>query len=703
METAVYQSARALRSDRLRAALTARRLAVVGASDKSRWSHVTQATAERYGFGVERLLVNRRGEDVHGTKAYTSCRAIGEPIDIALLLVKNEALPDALRDAAAAGASSAVVLASGFGEAGPAGREAQRALVELADELELLLFGPNCLGFVNFVDRTAAWAAPAPVPDAEPGSIALISQSGAIAIQLGRFAAKQAIGFSHVVSTGNEAMVGAIDVAATLVEDERVACLAIFLESIRDAEQFDDFASRAAELDKPVVMLKAGRSALAAEVIASHTGALAGDDRVIDAALRQAGVTRVASLEELIVTAGLLTSIGRVGPGKLGVVSISGGACDMVADAAATLGTPLATFSGETVRRLGGAELHAQTRNPFDVTGAAVGGAELMGEAVSAVASDPDVAVVAIVDVLPDGVTVPEPSARLGVLAQAMAEAAKPCLLVHQVTQDVPGDARAALRAMGAEPWICGIDTALKAVGHLLRRSSSRPVRLQAPLSPLAIEPKPLSEAEALKLLEDNGVPVVPTRTAADAEDAVAAARELGFPVAVKVASADIVHKSDLGGVVLDVADETAVRVAFDSVTAAARATGAHVEGVLVAPMRRGGVELIAGVVRDPEWGLMLAVGLGGVWVNVLDDSSLRRLPVVAEDVVAMLGELRGRALLDGFRGAPAADVERVAEVVADLASLAARLGPRLESIEVNPLRVEGDSIEALDAAVIWS
>lgn len=684
------------------AAISAQRIAVVGASDNSRWSYLVHETATAYGFPNELLLVNRSGAPAHGQPTATSCVAAGEQIDTALVLVKREHVPEALRDAASAGATAAVVLASGYGESGAIGEAAQQELARLGAELGLTLFGPNCLGFVNFVDRTAAWAAPSPVPSAAPGSIALVSQSGAIAVQAGRFAAKQAIRFSHVVSTGNEAALGALDVADALVEDDRVRCLALFVETIADIARFDSFTGRAAELDKPIVMLKAGRSELAASVIRSHTGSLAGDDRIVDAALRQAGVVRVDSLEDMIVTAGLFASVGRRPEGRLGVVSISGGACDLVADAAEATGTQLAVLTDETAMRLRG-EPGLVAHNPYDVTGAAVAGAELMSDAVLAVADDPDVTLVAVVDVLPDGLTVLEPSRRLGVLGQAFGEASVPCVLVHQVTQDIPPALAERLDGLGIDLRICGIDRAVRCLGNLLRPAAARrPEPVPATAAP-ATESAAASELDALRLLEQHGVPVVPVAAATTATDAVAAAQAFGFPVVLKLSSPDVLHKTDLGGVALDLRDDEAVREAFASVTRGATEAGARVAGVLVAPMRRGGVELIAGIVRDPTWGLVLAVGFGGVWVNVLEDSTLRRLPVDADEVGRMLCELRGAAVLDGVRGAAPADVPRIAGAVAALARLAHDLGPRLESVEVNPLWVDGDKVEALDAAITWN
>jgi acetate---CoA ligase (ADP-forming) len=691
--------------ERLQSILTAGSVALVGASDNSRWSLTAYAALTGFDYPGKLFLVNRRGAEAHGRRTSTSCEAIGEPIDLAVCIVSAESLPDALRDAAAAGARGAVALASGFGESGAAGRQAQAALVELADELDITFFGPNCLGFVNLVDRVSGWASPSPVAGPEPGPIALISQSGGLAAQMGRFAAKHGIRFSHVISTGNEAMVDAFDVARTVVEDERVRCLAMFVEAIGDAQRFDELTTRAAELDKPIVMMKVGRSALAAEVIASHTGALAGDDELIDVALRAAGVIRVASLEELVVTAGLVAGTGRLPAGRLGVVSISGGACDVVVDSADAFGTPLATFSEQTRARLretGSA--YGAAHNPLDVTGAAVGGVQLMTDAIEAVAADADVGIVAILDVLPDGQRQPEPSARLTAIGEAISRVDTPCVVVHQLAQDIGAEALRALGAIGVEHRICGIDEAVKAIGSAMRWSAWQPRPVAVPPASIAVEPVSLSESEALALLGAQGIPVVPSRLAPSADDAVAAANELGYPVVVKVASAQILHKSDIGGIALDLRDDAGVRAAFARVTAAAATVdGAVVDGALVAPMRSGGVELIAGVVRDPVWGLVLAVGLGGVWVNVLKDSSLRRLPVDELNVREMLDELRGRSLLEGARGSRPADLERLAVVIADLGRLSLKLGPRLESIEINPLRVNGDAIEALDAAVTWS
>jgi acyl-CoA synthetase (NDP forming) len=694
-------------SARLRALLSPRSVALVGASDRSGWSTGSFANFRQLGFEGALHLVNRNGGEVHGRPAFTSCSEIGEPVDLALMLVGAAALPVALADAAAAGIRSAVVLAAGFGETGPSGAHAQQELVEQCRELEVTCVGPNCLGFVNVLDRAPAWSGQ--MASLVPGSVAVVSQSGATAHTIASFAAVQNVGLSHVISTGNEAMVDTTDMAAAVLEDDRVRALAMFVESIRDVERFRRLAARAAELEKPIVMMKVGTSALAAEIALTHTGALVGDDRLVDAALRQFGVVRVHSLEQLAITAGLLAHTGPLPPGGLGVVSISGGACDIVADRAEAVGVPIEPLAATTQARL--SELlpsYGTLRNPLDITGAASENPQIFADALAALADDPSVAVLAAIHVLPTAERAARFRPRLEVIATGLRAAGPRGLLVDQTFGEIDRYTAAVLEEIGVLYALTGLRDAVDAVGSAMRWSAwlRRPRTATAVESELELDGGggPWSEARALRLLAEHGLPVVPSRGVQTSEEAVAAAHELGYPVALKVVSPQILHKSDIGGVALDLQTDEDVSAAFDRVTAAgASIDGADVEGALVAPMRRGGLELIVGAVRDSHWGLTLALGFGGVWVHVADDTSLRLLPVDERDVREMLDELRGRALLDGLRGSPAADVDRLVETIVAFARLAERLGPRLGSIEINPLRVEGTTVEALDAVVTWS
>jgi acyl-CoA synthetase (NDP forming) len=687
--------------ERLRALLSPQSVAVVGASDRSGWSSGAFANFESLGFRGAVHLVNRNGGVVHGRRAATSCTELGEPVDLAIVLVGVAGAVAALEDVAAAGIPHAVVLAAGFAETGAQGEGVQQQLVELCREAGVTCLGPNCLGFVNVVDRAPAWAGTMPVR-LIAGSVAVVSQSGATASEIGTYAVTQNIGLSHIVSTGNEAMVDAIAMSAALLEDDRVRALAIFTESIRDPRRFEALAARAVELEKPIVTMKVGTSALAAEIALTHTGALVGDDRLVDAALRQWGVVRVRSLEELAVTAGLLARTGPLRPGGLGVVSISGGACDVIADRAELVGLPLPALAETTQARLRGLIPGSVTpRNPLDVTGAASENPQLFADALRAIADDPSVAATAAVHVLPSVGRVERFRPRLELIAPAL-RSADHGFLVDPISREIDPATADVLAEIGVPHTLTGLGGSVDAIANALRWSGRlRRPRVAAPHEQdLELEDStgPWSEARTLGLLAEHGVPVVPWRLVRTAEEAVVAARALGYPAAVKVVAAGLLHKSDVGGVALGLRTDDDVRAAFERVTA----LDASVEGAIVASLREGGIELIAGVVNDEQWGPALAVGLGGVWVHVLDDTSLRLLPVDERDVREMLDGLRGRALLDGVRGSPAADVDRLVQAIAAFARLAGRLGPRLDSIEINPLWVDGAAVEALDALLVW-
>ncbi len=688
--------------------LAPRNVVIVGASERSAWSQGSFSNFERLGFEGRVHLVNRNGGTVHGQTAYTSCTEIGEPVDLALLLVGARAVPDALRDIAAAGIRSAVVLAAGFSEIGEVGQARQRQVTDLAGELGVTCVGPNCLGFINLVDKVPAWSGR--MAELTPGGMAVVSQSGATAHTIAAFAAEQNIGVSHVVSTGNESRVDTTTVAALLIEDERVRSVAMFMESIRDVGTFRSLARRAAELGKPVVVLKVGSSELAADIARSHTGALVGDDRLVDAALRQFGVIRVRSLEQLVVTAGLLSRTGPLGPGSLGVVSMSGGACDLVADRAEASGVSLPPLADATRTRL--AEFLPEfctLRNPLDATGAASAQPELFRDSISAIADDPSIAIVAAIHVLPTDERGESIKERLRIVAPALADSATPAVLVDQTISTIEPATVRSLEQLGIPLAMTGLDHFVEATGHAIRwsqwlRQDRIPTDTAVDVLEVADTHRVWSEAESLDLLVQHGVAAAPYALVATEEDAIEAADRMGLPVVVKVVSRDIVHKSDVGGVVLNLGSPEAVRRAYQRVKAAVKAVpGARFEGALVSSMRPSGVEMIVGVVRDEQWGLTLAVGFGGVLVHVMDDTALRPLPVSDNDVRQMLAELRGKALFDGVRGSKPVNQDALAAMILNVARLAERLGHSLESFEINPFRVEESTVEALDASIIWT
>lgn len=696
--------------EELRRVLTPASVAIVGAKDSSATSYGVVEALARVGFDGRIFAVNRSATPAHGLAGFASCAAIAEPVDAAVLLVPARAAVGVLDDLAAAGIRTAVVLSSGWAETGPAGAAEQDELVSRARQLGITLIGPNCLGFMNVAARAGAWIASFP-PDLRPGPVGIISQSGGTGNALVDLAAAFRVGLSCVVTTGNEGMMTTTDVLEYLVEDDGTASVAMFTETIADPPRFLTAAARARELGKAVVMLKAGSSAIAGRNALSHTGSLVGDDRVVDAALRQCGAVRARSLEELIVTADVLARTGPLRAPGVAVVSISGGSVDIVADEAERLGLDFPPFNGQASKAI--TEVlpgFAAVRNPLDITGAALG--REFAQVLRIVDQQEELGVVAVLSNVPpyDSCKVPGISGLLHTIGQGLGSIAMPGFLISQSVAHLNETGREAVAAAGLRA-LPGLSLGTAALAHLSwwsrkllatgARTGATAARPRAEIR-VPVGDGALSEWAARELLQQAGVPFVPAALARSADEAVEAAARFGGPVVVKVVSPDVPHKSDIGAVRLGVDGAAQVQAAFADVVAAslAHGPGTRVEGVQISPMRRGGVELVAGVTRDPDWGLVLVVGLGGLLVEVVADVALRLLPVTDADIEEMLGELRGSAVLDGVRGEPAADRAAAVTAVRRIADAAGALGEELESLEVNPLRADHAGAEALDALV---
>jgi acetate---CoA ligase (ADP-forming) len=649
-----------------------------------------------------------------------------------------------LDDAAAAGVRNVIVLASGYREVGDQGRAQEDRLIARAAGHGITLLGPNCLGFVNAHARAAPFALTVP-PSLQAGPVGIALQSGALGGVVLAFAHAHAIGVSTLATMGNEAMIATTDVLEYLVEDDATRVICLFLEQISDPVRFAAAAERAGRAGKPVVVLKVGASQAGRQAALAHTGAVAGDDAVVGAVLRQLNVIRVTSLEELLCTGALLGYGRRPAGRRMGVVTTSGGACDLIADRATAESIEIPPFAPETEAAITPhVPPFAAVRNPIDVTGYFLANRRTaaltaVDHVLDAVVADPGIDFV-----LFTGLTLPDARPDDEVLAGMLAERARwvgeriasapvPVIPVGHTCVNLSRYGRELLDASGIH-LLPGIDLGMTALGHALRWLENRAdhdaeagnahrntghardprdavgagdaglVRSTGPGAGAADPGEPWSEAAARDLLASSGVPVVPGELVNSADDAVAAAGRLGPPVVLKVCSAQIVHKSDVGGVAVGPGTEEEIRAAYARVRAAGEAVpGARIDGVLVSPMRTGGVELIAGVTADPTFGPVLAVGLGGVWVEVLRDTSLRMLPVDPGEVKRMLAELRGSPLLTGGRGARPVDLDALAEVICLVGDTAARLDGSLRALEVNPLWADGNRIEALDVLVVTS
>jgi len=684
-------------------------IALVGASERSMWSHGIAARFKEYGYDGKVFAVNRTGVDVHGYPGFTRCRDIGEPVDAAYIFVPAESVYEALEDIAAAGIKSVVILTSGFAEAGDQGRELQQRITDLAEREGITLLGPNSLGFANLAQRRVLSIVPARLP-LLAGGVAVVSQSGAALGDITKFAHQQGVGLCFQAATGNEAQLGIADLVEYLVDMPECKAIAVFAESIRAPQRLRDAALRALVAHKPIIIFKVGRSEVTAKVAQAHTGSLVGDDRIFDAICEQYGLIRVDSIEELIITAALLEKTGPLARTGVALVSLSGGACGMFADHAQANGVSLPDFNEQTQAALRQVlPEYASTLNPLDITGGAIREPELWERTLPLVGADPSIGLVLVSSTVPA-----QPSEKANQLAQGasiargLAASGVPGLLISQTLQPFTETTREFLDESGIPGLSYSIEYTVRAVGNLCRWSQR--LRRGLPPSPaetdsLTSEHTPRAEAEVLDYLRQRDIPVIPSIVARDVETALRHAGELGCPVAMKVASADISHKTEVGGVKLNVQGDTAVAAAFHEImeSVGQRAPHARIDGILVAPMRNRGIELFVGTTRDPQWGPMIAVGLGGIWVELLKDTAVRPLPIGRDDALEMLASLRGAQLLQGFRGTLPADLQRLAEVIVQLGNAALALGPNLESLEINPLLVDGDRVEALDGLATWA
>jgi acetate---CoA ligase (ADP-forming) len=694
-----------------------RSIALIGATDKSRWSWSTFGNLQLHGFTGPVYLVNQRGIGVHGQQSYARVADLPGPVDLAFVMVPTSAVLSVLAEVADHGIPSVVLLTSGFAEVGEEGAELERQVVDLARRRGLTILGPNGNGYINAAAGITPYGL-AIDPPLLRGPVGVVLQSGALASAVLTFAQSRNVGVSLLVSMGNESMVSLTDVMRYLIDDDDTRVIALFIESLRHPDEFLALAREALVRGKPVVAIKVGRSQAGARVAKAHTGSLVGDDAVVDQVFRQNGVIRVDSLEDLIITAGLLAATGPLPGPRFGFVTASGGASEIIADRAEDEGIEIPEFSAETVRRLRQVvPPFAATQNPVDVTGYILVNRDLLRNALAAVHDDPSLDVLVLVSDLPR-MAPPDPAVIIELYRQTsalLAGSAKPIVVLGNTLTDITPFGRDVARQTGYPGVLGGIHHGLTALGLALRWSElHRAAARQASSAaappprtelPLAVPDQPgasWSEHRAAAFLAAHGIPVVPSRLVDGPELAVEAAEALGYPVVVKLAADGIEHKSDIGGVKVGLGNASEVLAAYADVVSAGLEAGADVVGALVQPQRTGGIELLVGIVTDPTWGQVLAVGLGGVWVEILRDTALSVLPVDRAEILQSLAKLRGARLFDGPRGTEKADLDAVADAIASLASLAQRLGDRLEALEVNPLLVRGSQVEALDALITW-
>ena len=688
-------------------------IAVVGASQRMTRATRVVANLQRFGYRGRIFPINPRYTEILGLPCYPDLTSTPEPAHSVVVAIPADQVPAVLTAALATGVRGAVVLSSGFGEAGPDGRARQAELERLA-ERGLLICGPNCYGVFNIRQGACQFSADVAEP-LRPGGVGLVSQSGGFSHAIGEYLMQQRrVGLSYIVSCGNQAGLTVEDYVQFLVEDPATTVVGAFVEGFKQPQRFRRAAAHARELRKPIVVLKVGRSENARQAMLAHTGSLAGTPEIIEAALKQWGAVQVSSINEMIDTLALLsaaTGYRRQG-WRVGITSGLGGECGRAADAADRAGIELPPLSDASVERLRVfMPDFANPRNPLDGTGAMYEDARIFPQLFDVLLREDALDILAV----NLRVNVPKPggSAPSREFSRAMSERLKqPTDRLVVAFSSFPGgdlDPEVIQTLVDAGvPFLESTETTMQALRHARehRHFLDRPVAARAETGPPRSTARPegrgvLANVEAERILREFGIPLAETIPANHAEAAVRAAERLGYPVVIKIDSPDVAHKTDVGGVRVRCADAAAVRAAVRDVLDAVgrHAPAARLDGVLVQRMVAGGIEMILGVKTDPLFGPAVVCGFGGIFVEQLRDVSLRVPPLGRDDALAMIAELRGAALLKGVRGRPPADAAALADAIVALAALAAAHRESLRALDINPLLVleAGRGVVAVD------
>ena len=676
-----------------------RSIAVLGASSsptKVGGRPVAALIQNRYEGAV--YPVNPRSEIIQGLPAFASVKDIPGAVDLAICTVPPGAVMRVLGECAEKGVGSLVVFTSGFAEVGESG--AQEAMAGLAREAGIRLMGPNCMGMVNFGSRAVGSFHPAFADDIVPGAIGLVSQSGAFGGLAYMLARSRGQSLSYMFTTGNEADVDIGDCTAFLADDPDTKAILLYMEGCRNGPKFLAALERARESETPVIAVKLGRTEAGAAAAASHTAALAGEDAVYDSLFRQFGVYRADSIEEFFDIARSCVIGTRPANERVVMVTVSGGVGVLMADDANARGLDVAPMPEAAQRRMLELVPFAAARNPIDVTGQVLNDPSLLDQFIELAATNGDYGSV----VSFQGSIGRNPAlmdATRGAWIERKAANPETHFAVSGFcTQDYTRDLEAAGIPVYEEATHA--TRAIAALAGFARSFRERRPRPAVP-PPTDLPAGPLNEIAALNIVAAAGVPTVPAHLAQTAREAADSAADLGFPVVLKVLSADIVHKSDIGGVRLGVSDRAAAETAFDEIVAASRAAlpDATIDGCLVAPMVTGGVETILGVQRDPVFGPIVMFGLGGIFVEALKDVTFRAAPFDETEARVMIESVAAYPLLTGLRGQPPADLDALATALSRLSLFAAANAAAIESLDLNPFLVRPDGALALDAVLV--
>lgn len=685
-------------------------VAVIGASEKEGFGGDVCRNILSYVEDRSHVyFIHPKRDSVFGVPCYKSISDVPENVDLMVICTSQKTVIPLLQEGAKKGVGGAVVFASGYGEVGTAeGKQNEAELIAAAKELNIAVMGPNCAGFVNYIDNVQAFAFISAKRDRK-GSVGVVSQSGQLCLSM---MDDPGMRFSYNISAGNGKIVQMEDYMDFLVDDEDTKVVSIYIEGVKNADKFAAVLKKAAEKRKPVVILKAGRSAKGGAIAASHTGSLSGSDASFDAVLKKFGAIRVDDLEELIAMSLMLSTMKRM-PEKATFASmnLSGGETGICADVGSLNGIEYPDFTEETLKKLKEQlPSYASPNNPLDMTASLSYDADLYAGALRTVMDDPNIGMVLI------GYTL-------------LLEIADPCIHymykgIEKVVQEKGGNCKPIAMIPFAEntrnpeyqeklfqigvPVLPPPVYAFKLLRHLADFIAYEPETKTLGLAvghPKSEETQALSEHESKQELKVYGVPVPDEVIVTSKEEAAQFAKNHPDPLVMKVESADILHKSDVGGVKLNVCGPEAAEKAYEEImeSVTAKRPDAHINGILTVPMLDAGVEIIIGVNNDPQFGPMIMVGMGGVFVEVFKDVALYPAPLKEEEALEMLKSLKSFKLLNGYRGTEKCDIKALCQTIVAISNYAQANKDVLKELDINPLFVypEGKGVGVADALIV--
>jgi acetyltransferase len=691
----------------LKALLSPASIAILGASaELNKVNGRTLRFLQEKGYRGRIFPVNPKYASIAGLPCFPDVASLPEAPDLAVIAVPAAHVLSSVVELAKRGCPSAVIFSSGFAEMGNAGRKLELEIAAAARKSGLRLCGPNCLGLINAWDQVIATFGQFAEGPTTPGPVAFVTQSGAFGTAIAALARRRALGLGYFINTGNECDIDFVQMMHAVLDDERITVGAGYLEGVRDGTGLKYLAAHALEIGKPLTLTKVGRTDAGAKAAASHTGALAGSDAVFEGVIRGLGVTRARNEEHMLDIVEVLSGCKLPAGRGVGIVTQSGGAGVLMADRAEEMGLVVSELSSQTREQLAAViPAFGTTGNPVDVTGQFVSDPNLLLDSMRIMMSDPQVHVGIVWLQLMDA----HVDRLVGIFAKIKALITKPWVVCWVAA---PEAALEKMREQGI-PVLRGAEPAVDAVAALVRYAESRRnwlddatsrAALKLPDLSLPENPGPVASLKGQALLENCGVRTAPAKLSVTADEAVAAAEILGYPVVLKIESPDILHKTEAQGVVLNLKDAVEVRTAFLRLTANARQfkSNARIDGVLVQAMAVGEVELVIGLKRDPTFGPVVMVGLGGVLIEVFKDVVFRAAPVTDGEALRMLDELKSKVVLDGVRGKPPVDKVALARMISAVSRFGAAAGPRLSELDLNPVLAGPRGATAVDWLMVF-